>query len=90
MDVESAQHGRPVYSRSVRVHRTANAVVPVVSEPPPVAAPAPIPAIEPVRRSRTAPGAVGGFSWARSDGQLISGNAELTAQARADLAECKG
>jgi hypothetical protein len=29
------------------------------------------------------------FRWARLDGQLISGNAELTAKARADLIDCK-
>jgi hypothetical protein len=30
-----------------------------------------------------------GLSWARSDGQRISGSAELTAKARADIAACR-
>jgi hypothetical protein len=30
----------------------------------------------------------GGLGWARADGQRISGNAELTATARADIARC--
>ena len=56
------------------------------SEPPPIAAPAAPaeaarPTVNPSRQER--------FSWARSDGERISGNAELTAKARADLLECK-
>ena len=30
----------------------------------------------------------GNFGWARIDGQRISGNADLTAQARADIERC--
>ena len=29
------------------------------------------------------------LAWARNDGQLISASAELTAQARTDIAECR-
>jgi hypothetical protein len=57
------------------------------SEPPAIAAPA-APA-EPVRPSSSTTAVSKGFSWARSDGRLISGNAELTARARADLNDCK-
>lgn len=63
------------------------AVAPSPSEPPPVASPA-LPA-EGAQASRTPQVTREGFSWARSDGQRISGNAELTARARADLIECK-
>src|SRR6476660_4582243 len=35
------------------------------------------------------PAAGGGFAWARSDGQRMAGNPELTGQAHADIAECQ-
>jgi hypothetical protein len=57
------------------------------SDPPTIAAPA-APA-EPERSSSSTAAVGKGFSWARSDGRLISGNAELTARARADLSDCK-
>src|SRR3954468_10194284 len=34
------------------------------------------------------PAAGGGFAWARSDGQRMAGNPELTGQAQADIAAC--
>ena len=33
-------------------------------------------------------GPSGGFAWARSDGQRMAGNTELTAAAQADIAAC--
>ena len=58
-------------------------------EPPHQIAPAPhaVAAVPPT--SRTASAAAKRFRWARSDGQRISGNAELTAKAREDLVACK-
>jgi hypothetical protein len=47
------------------------------------------PAVGSSQASRTAPVAAKRFSWARSDGRRISGDAELTAQAQADLVDCK-
>jgi hypothetical protein len=46
------------------------------------ARPAPSPAAVPA-----APAA--GFAWARSDGQRIAGNPELTERAQADIAACQ-
>jgi hypothetical protein len=54
------------------------------SDPPAIAAPA-----EPERSSSSTAAVAKGFSWARSDGRIISGNADLTARARADLSDCK-
>ncbi len=45
-----------------------------------VQSPAPAPA-------ESAP--TGSFAWARSDGQRMAGNAELTGRAQADLAACQ-
>lgn len=61
---------------------TARSATPSLENTPPAINPAgrtdaPVPAATPQ-----------GFGWARSDGQRISGNAELTAKAHADIGAC--
>jgi hypothetical protein len=44
---------------------------------------------ERVARAPQGPVAPAGFAWARSDGQRMAGNPELTEKAQADIAACQ-